>query len=68
MPASAALLAWLTEGHSSRLIILEREIAALMGDLRAARTPAERKALEDRLRPLVVKRREILARGRGEAA
>ena len=65
--STAALLEWLTLGHSSSLRILEQRITSLMGELREARTPAQRAEVEGRLRPLVVRRRELLA-GKREAA
>lgn len=59
---TASLLAWLLTGTAEGLPDLEKRITAEMATLRRCRTPAGRKAIEERLRPLLEQRRELTGR------
>lgn len=65
---ASPLYDWLVSARPASLTAVEREITILMATLRACRTPAGRKAVEDRLRPLVEQRRDLLASQPGRRA
>lgn len=65
---ASPLYDWLVSARPASLTVLEREINILMATLRACRTPAGRKAMEERLRPLLEKRKDLLASQPGRRA